>query len=605
MTLCKTMSAVLSAVMLMSTMTGFTSAEKIRTPDTSSSPDTYTYYFLAPDNYFETGAGAVNSSVGAYWWGPDEPAAWPGVEMTPAFDVGENIFKIEGVTKETTNIIFNSFVDAGSPADPSLAECAYQTIDINTEGYDSEYECPYDTSVITDNFNGWIYVLNNDWTSDLSEFSGIRPVGGAWFTLDDYKNHDDYYGTYDFDQEYSPDINTDPYEDDDNPREYHYGDIVEFAVRFGNIEGGSICSYEYNIPYNDFYVEPLLTNDGKLVYESFATNSEQAPELSVDDELLNIHISMNSPKGIEQETSEESVELFKIKFKVNSTIILGNWDGPINGYCESLKMVSDDSGLTIPLLHTSGFDNDGDVYSDWGIIFSDNLLPKEGSDKGEIKFNAGDIVDVTVRMGNIMDGTVAAYDYDCYYDPEFAEPVLDEFGELVMESYATNDNDPPMVIANPTNPGLIKLGFVSGWGIKQDTSGKPVDLLKIQFKVKKDASKLGIMGKCTTLAIVTNDGEAVTILGPRNAAEDIYTSLNIGDLDNDGAITSSDALNILRLSVGLDNSTPEKQTLADIDEDGAVSSSDALDVIRYSVALPSNFKRTIISGKLSQFDYLA
>ena len=44
-------------------------------------------------------------------------SAWPGLKMTPAPEVGENVFKITDVPKEATAVIFNSFVDAGYPAE--------------------------------------------------------------------------------------------------------------------------------------------------------------------------------------------------------------------------------------------------------------------------------------------------------------------------------------------------------------------------------------------------------------------------------------------------------------------------------------------------------
>ena len=427
MTLRKTMSAVLSAIMLMSTMTGFTSAEKIRTPDTSSSPDTYTYYFLAPDNYFKTSAGAANSSVGVYWWESDEPAAWPGVEMTPAFDIGNNVFKIEGVTKEATSIIFNSFVDAGVSADPSVLEKDYQTIDINTEGYDDEYECPYDLSVHTDNFNGWIYVLDNDWNSYLAEFNGNLPVGGAWFMLDDYKNYDDYYGTYGF---------------------------------------------------------------------------ESTPEKS---------------------------------------------------------------------------DGDNDVY------------------------NAGDIVEAAVGFGNIPDGYIGSYNYEITYNTDALEPLFDDTGSLCCESYSSSW----YFVANPDDPGSVKLALAEPNGFRQDTGGAPVDIASVKFKVKKTTTDLVIEGHCYSLIIITYDDIQMSLLNSSSDNEDIYSSLrvrkissaktpddpieisNIGDLDNDGQITSADALDALRISVGIVEKTPENMALADVDSDGYVTANDALNIIRFSVGLSS------------------
>ena len=185
--------------------------------------ETYTYYFLAPDNYFKKSAGASNSSVGVYWWQPYEVSAWPGIKITPAFDVGKNVFKVEGVSSDTATIIFNAFVDPGSPADPNLLAVAHQSVNINTEGY-AYGECPYDENVITDNFNDWIFVYNCN-SSDNNYFSGAETTGGAWFKLDDYKNYGEYYGSYTFKTETGdePYTDTDYYIPDTDTDDIYYG----------------------------------------------------------------------------------------------------------------------------------------------------------------------------------------------------------------------------------------------------------------------------------------------------------------------------------------------------------------------------------------------
>ena len=97
----------------------------------------------------------------------------------------------------------------------------------------------------------------------------------------------------------------------------------------------------------------------------------------------------------------------------------------------------------------------------------------------------------------------------------------------------------------------------------------------------------------------------MSLLNSSSDNEDIYSSLrvrkissaktpddpidisNIGDLDNDGQITSADALDALRISVGIVEKTPENMALADVDSDGYVTANDALNIIRLSVGLSS------------------
>lgn len=61
-----------------------------------------------------------------------------------------------------------------------------------------------------------------------------------------------------------------------------------------------------------------------------------------------------------------------------------------------------------------------------------------------------------------------------------------------------------------------------------------------------------------------------------------------GDFDGDGTVDSSDALTILRLSVGLETADESKNVVADVNQDGIVDSADALEILRFSVQLSDN-----------------
>ncbi len=66
----------------------------------------------------------------------------------------------------------------------------------------------------------------------------------------------------------------------------------------------------------------------------------------------------------------------------------------------------------------------------------------------------------------------------------------------------------------------------------------------------------------------------------------------IGDVDNDGSISSADARLALRASVGLEKMTKDTQKFlaADVDNDGAVTSADARLILRVSVKLDKFYK---------------
>ncbi len=63
-----------------------------------------------------------------------------------------------------------------------------------------------------------------------------------------------------------------------------------------------------------------------------------------------------------------------------------------------------------------------------------------------------------------------------------------------------------------------------------------------------------------------------------------------GDADGDGSITSTDALMILRQSIGLEDSDDKSKAITDVDGDSFITADDALAVLRYSVGFTDHEK---------------
>lgn len=76
-----------------------------------------------------------------------------------------------------------------------------------------------------------------------------------------------------------------------------------------------------------------------------------------------------------------------------------------------------------------------------------------------------------------------------------------------------------------------------------------------------------------------------TVCGKKEDSAQPAANGIIGDVSGDGAVTSEDALLILRHSVGLALLTGDALTLADVDGSNDVTSSDALEVLRYSLGI--------------------
>jgi len=350
----KVISIVLSAAMLVAVLcVGFGAV-------TAAADDTYTYYFLAPDSYIKAEANDgntnVNSSVGAYWWQPEDQAspAWPGVEMTAAPEVGENVYKIEGVPAATGTIIFNAFIDAGNPQDPELAKIAHQTININTEGYEAG-EAEYDATVETENFNGWIYVLANDEEhTTVNDFSGATTIGGNWFTLDNYKNYETFYGSYGFaadTTETDSETTTDSEPASTEGKKYHAGDKVTVTVEAGDIKidgaAAKLGAYNYDVNYDASVVKYVSGVDKTTGGMPLVNTAKEGV----------VKLATMAAMGLAEDFSGAKAPVYELTFEVTAdTDDLG-----INGKCTSLTAVTADGSSTSTLV---GVNNPDDPYTD-------------------------------------------------------------------------------------------------------------------------------------------------------------------------------------------------------------------------------------------------
>jgi hypothetical protein len=327
---------------------------------TAAADDTYTYYFLAPDSYIKAEANDgntnVNSSVGAYWWQPEDQAspAWPGVEMTAAPEVGENVYKIEGVPAATGTIIFNAFIDAGNPQDPELAKIAHQTININTEGYEAG-EAEYDATVETENFNGWIYVLANDEEhTTVNDFSGATTIGGNWFTLDNYKNYETFYGSYGFaadTTETDSETTTDSEPASTEGKKYHAGDTVTVTVEAGDIKidgaAAKLGAYNYDVNYDASVVKYVSGVDKTTGGMPLVNTAKEGV----------VKLATMAAMGLAEDFSGAKAPVYELTFEVTAdTDDLG-----INGKCTSLTAVTADGSSTSTLV---GVNNPDDPYTD-------------------------------------------------------------------------------------------------------------------------------------------------------------------------------------------------------------------------------------------------
>ena len=339
--------AMMSAVMCAVVSVSATAEEKV------------TYYFLAPDNFFKTEAGAINEDVGYYYWQPSENAAWPGEKATPAPEVGSNVFKIEIANSDYTGtVIFNAFVDAGNPADPEKAKVAHQTVNIDLE------ECDY---------YGMIYVLANDNEHrSVGEFSGAYTTGGNWFSInptdDNYYKNSYNYTTYNLE-----DVAPVPPVD----KAHHKDDTVTLTYSIGNVP--RIGSFGSQIFYNTEVLE-LTAIEQNYTKGAVVTNPDpdEFAAGEVDPDTWKVGDSLKvggtvDPKGKIADFESDPVPVVTYTFKAIKDF--NDSDMGFNVKTNKVVQVSEDKQSTIRLVANENDDASAYVHIDYVIECPHNVEP--------------------------------------------------------------------------------------------------------------------------------------------------------------------------------------------------------------------------------------
>lgn len=91
---------------------------------------------------------------------------------------------------------------------------------------------------------------------------------------------------------------------------------------------------------------------------------------------------------------------------------------------------------------------------------------------------------------------------------------------------------------------------------------------------------------CPDLTIFcTGESEAQRFAGKNSIPAVLLPDGIVGDVDLDKAVTSADALLVLRMSVGLEDMDEDRLRFADVNFDSEADSSDALEILRISAGL--------------------
>lgn len=559
-----------------------------------SEKDTYTYYFLAPSEWFDTESGALNEEIGFYGWNRDtKDAIWPGEKMMPAPEVGDNVFKVENVPSDISFIMFNTYVDAGDPPDPDLAKYDFKSVDISTKGYvrNEAYEgCP-----ATDNFDGMIYVLDlNELYYDVWERA--NSYNGAWFTLDNYKNYEDYYGSYNLDQQ-------------ENSYTYYFLAPDEYIGSDGSVGAywwtpeetaeypGVEMKRESDIGENVFSVEVPSTTTA-ITFNAYITPESNNSSDYDHYDTVNIDLS-GYKKGSDADNGgcPYNDEIGTDNF--DGWIFVINHNDPIKDLLPNYHV---DQGAWFTLEDYKG----SDYYKSYQ--FNDDKSKQEkNSDTNTYYFLAPKFwIDTAQGAENENVGVF-------YWEPEevadFPGVIMTpapEIGENIFKaevpketatiifndgySYETSDPRYKNTITESQIVSCEGYEYDCPYDINLncDNFDGWIFVLNFDQTTEHQMVKMKCNGAWFKLDDYKNYDEYYGSYPERKgSSEDAHA---IGDIDGDGTVTSNDALDVLRISVNPDSANAEIKELADVDGDGEVTANDALEILRSSVGLSGSDK---------------
>ena len=200
---------------------------------------------------------------------------------------------------------------------------------------------------------------------------------------------------------------------------------------------------------------------------------------------------------------------------------------------------------------------------EYGSDFSDETVLVTVQFKAKSDFDEEDlgISLVTKRFTEVADNSTVDIT-DSAYSHISISVYLPEIADTNTDTHITTDTDTEKDITTDTNTDITDDPDIS-----TDTAAAETDSDKTD----------------TDTDTKDSDSDPVT----PQPSEPIK-KLKVGDVDDDGNISSADALLVLRYSVKLENFTDSQIESADVNKDGDINSADALFILRKSVKLTDN-----------------
>ena len=277
------------------------------------------------------------------------------------------------------------------------------------------------------------------------------------------------------------------------------------------------------------------------------TDDENADYNSVFD---NIKLTFSDPSLV----AETEIDINGTKFQKHR---LG-FNNYINGFAGSLKIKQKKSGkLTVTAATPNGF-TDSYVLNFQPFV---NNLPYNIRDVYVSSVICNDntyLANKQIIYGKQTIGFTANYEVHLGEDKRPENPFDYTFnGSKIVSNVKANGS---FITFTPTDEGIVTVTAVAPNGL---TASYRFNFINFAHEEQ-------------------NHNDTPTIDTPKGR------TLKVGDVDDDGNISSADALLVLRYSVKLENFTDSQIESVDVNKDGDINSADALFILRKSVKLTDN-----------------
>ena len=341
---------------------------------------------------------------------------------------------------------------------------------------------------------------------------------------------------------------------------------------------------------------PLLINGEAVEVEGLGV-IEVGDDLVYYDTSASLYMMVHTRDG-DMDTGYSAVQVFAGPAWVDIVVGLEEyWQGQVEGLLGNFDgdpatdiALPDGTVLERPLRFEDLY---GDYREGWRVLDEEQSLFTYGPGEGPDSFYLPDYPTSMITVSDFSDDEVAAAAArlegsglepgTLAHDNALLDLLLtddDRFidsGRTAQEQIENRPEEAPAPVVPEVDGGGLE-GLLVLSGQIADQSGNPLDGVTVTFQPA---------GRSVQLTRETRDGDAFSFDLSEGATGQLQAVRSY--TPEDASITAADALDVLRIAVGLEPSFGPAQAqnyiAADIDGDGRVTAGDALDVLRNAVGL--------------------